>query len=543
MSENFEDFNMNFSYGRPSVNVGKTGSVKKNQKVNINIIKINNSIGKDLFKEIEDKESKVKRQLKEIKSKTIQKEFEKNMEGVGKGIMDDLKKTDESILEIKKYKDYRFNEKENIYIPGIEQVTKLKPVKIPDYLGFTKEEHFIEKYGKELTSFCREVLGLDQTLIDTLKYVDEVDNLESILTNPKLKTLYYRDPYYLMLKSFKKGELDLNAFGRPLQDDKKKKNKKKDKKEDKQKGGKKGKKKHKKKDKKGEKKGSKIEGIMRYILILELGGDVTEVNKYLNIYKTLNIKFANFYKEKSYEKIKELIGEDAIDKFNELSYQDKSNILSDKPFPITNKLNKTTSGSVNESSELFNKLFAGYQRVLEDDIFGEIYRNCVEDKYEIYDFNTDDLVRSNQKVKLKLIEDETKGYDRVLEIVKFLVYLKESYDDFYSPKKYQVDKLPSVMDSATNRNSVMKLVLKGIEVYLLRLRKSFNGLVDFIKKDLINNKNKLLSESEKRNKELGELKKIKNDLNKKIGEIKSEEKKKKLKEIKDKVESKIKKIE
>ena len=178
MSENFENFNLDFSFGRVSKNSNSSGAVKKNQKININILsrKINNSVGKELFKAIKDKESKVKEQLKQIKTRTVEKEFNKNMEGVGKGLLDDLKRTDESILEIKKYKDFRFNKDENIYIPGTEKIAMLKPVKIPDYLGFTKEEYYVEKYGKELSSYCREVLGLEMPMWETLEKFESINN-------------------------------------------------------------------------------------------------------------------------------------------------------------------------------------------------------------------------------------------------------------------------------------------------------------------------------------------------------------------------------
>jgi len=558
MSENFESFNVNFKVSRPPINTSTSNRSTTNQRINILSRKINNKIGGDLFKEIKDKDIKAKEQLKKIKTKMVEKNFNKNMEGVGRGLMEDLKRTDESILEIKKYKDFRFNKEENIYIPGVEQITKLKPVKIPDYLGFTKEEYYMEKYGKELTKYCREVLGLSLSLYETLDNIKDEESLDSINKEDKLKTLYYRDPYYLMLKSFRKGELDVNAFNRPISmKDDKKHDHKKDKKHDKKHQGKKqdgGKKKKGKGDGKGEKQGNQIENTLKYILTVELGGDVSEVQKYLEKYKDLNTKIALNYRAKIDEKIKEWVGNDVYEemvKHFPLNEKEKIEIYGEN-YDYIDNIFMNEKPSANEDGPFQNGLIEGYKKLVNDDIFYDILEGLVNGKKQIYDFNTGMYRQLNEggkdkkgkhkkekiKIKIEIPNEDDSGECMFV----FLYYLLDEYRKFYNPQSFKINKAPSVMDSAINRNSIMKLVLVGVEVYLFQLRKSFLDLVDFIRRELVSNKTKLLSENDKKKREKEELMKIRNDVNKKISEQNSEEKKKRLMKIKEKINDKIKKL-
>ena len=350
----------------------------------------------------------------------------------------------------------------------------------------------------------------------------------------------------MMLKSFKKGELDVNAFSRPVSMKDEKKDKKKEKFKKEQKGGKKKGKKGKKGNKgKGEKKGDNIENLLKFILSFELEGNVQEINKYISIFKTLNSKFAIQYREKVNERIRGWINEDIYNEFMLIYYnlkdKKKENIYKGDMDEIERDL--IAKNKLDEFKEVMKE---GFKKLEEDENFLKLMKDLEERVYNVYDFNVSDYrsLQSNKKFKINLKIPEDLSSDELYEsMFIFLVYLNDAYNEYYNVKNFNLKQAPSIMSSAINRNMIMKLVLRGIEVYLFHLRKSFLSLVDFIRKELISEKGKLLSENEKKKKEIEELKKIKNELNRKINEVNSNDKRKRLVGIREKIEEKIKKIE
>ena len=203
--ENFEEIIIS-----PPNNVRR--NINSNGK---NISKLNIEIHKKNLEDIFEKELKkdIEYRLKGYLDKQEQKLDPENFKKLISSIQIDLKRqleiTNKQIPEVKRYLDIKGsknNGNNNIFLPGVTELTRISSFDLPNVLGFTKNEAKREKYSKFIIDMAKNILELED--VDLKK---SISNYHPINIKKEIHSPLYNLLYFSLFASFL---VNPNTFGK-----------------------------------------------------------------------------------------------------------------------------------------------------------------------------------------------------------------------------------------------------------------------------------------------------------------------------------------
>lgn len=458
---------------------------------------------------VKDYEQPFSRELEMIKRKRGEEEYKQDVKRIYESLGKLRESAEATLMDVKRYLDYVEVKEEKgnarLYLPGLEEKTKLDKIKLPDLLGFTRSDTKKDQYGSFILGMVRTFLGFEgQSLWKAMEYLtEEIDKLkdfrgmdvglcDKFVREPVLLPLYRITAYYNLLRMMEKGEFDINRFlgqrkdreddfGRRDRDYRRREDRRRDKKKSKKRrslfsGGGKPKPRPRPKPRssslKGdirlvEDRGEKVDDKIEYVLLRERNmerkgnnRDRKSVNEIMDklkrslrstgisiFCKNTGINFEYFKNIKDYNKVEEL-----------------------------SKIGDNTAKDLRSNSE---------------DIYRMGSQSLSENEVVIRDFYTNKsryLVKSGDTLKANRGE--------IPDDKKIVYIVVRSYYELY--EKYTFGNLPMSDDSPLNTLKNAVLILNGLAIYLNVLREMIILLEKKLMEDIVVKK---LEESKKEEKE------------------------------------------
>jgi len=181
---------------------------------------------------VKDYEQPFSLELELIKKRRGEEEYRQDVKRIYERLGKMRESAEETLLDVKRYLDY-VEVKDNsgearLYLPGIEEKTRIGKIKLPDLLGFTQTTAKKEQYGSFILGMVRTFLGFEgKSLWRAMRYLEKyleelsrysnssslyVGMCEKFASEPELWPLFKVNAYYDLLQMMEKGEFDINKF-------------------------------------------------------------------------------------------------------------------------------------------------------------------------------------------------------------------------------------------------------------------------------------------------------------------------------------------